>query len=276
MRRNVTAAHRSEPLMKQVCHCHSFDLVFCSPPYEAARTYDIEFNLRGQAWVDWAFARYLECVRVCRGLVLWVVEGSVRQFRWSATPALLMADLHRAGVRLRKPPAYKRHGIFGGGGKEWLRNDYEFCVCSSKGRLPFANNTAKGKPPKFPPGGAPSHRTKNGQRVKSGGYIPPALANPGNVITGNVGGGHLGSEIAHANEAPFPEWLAEFFIESFCPPGGRVLDPFGGSGTTMAVAIKTGRNSVSVDIRESQAALMLRREAEARQIVEQRKAAING
>jgi len=34
----------------------SCDLVFCSPPYEAARTYGIAFNLRGQAWVDWAVA----------------------------------------------------------------------------------------------------------------------------------------------------------------------------------------------------------------------------
>lgn len=50
----------------------SVDLVFCSPPYEAARTYGIDFNLRGDAWVEWAVDRYLECVRVCRGLVAWV------------------------------------------------------------------------------------------------------------------------------------------------------------------------------------------------------------
>lgn len=30
------------------------DLVMCSPPYEAARTYGINFALKGQAWVDWA------------------------------------------------------------------------------------------------------------------------------------------------------------------------------------------------------------------------------
>ena len=37
------------------------DLVFTSPPYCARRTYGIGFNLTGQAWVDWAFERYLEC-----------------------------------------------------------------------------------------------------------------------------------------------------------------------------------------------------------------------
>ncbi len=100
----------------------SVDLVFTSPPYEAARTYGVGFNLRGQQFVDWCVERYLECVRVCKGLVAWVIEGQTRQFRWSATPALLMADLHRAGVRLRKPPAFHRVGIPGSGGPDWLRN----------------------------------------------------------------------------------------------------------------------------------------------------------
>jgi hypothetical protein len=122
------------------------DLVFCSPPYEAARTYGIDFKLKGQDWVDWAVERFLECHRVSRGLTAWVVEGQTRKFRWSATPALLMADLHRAGVKLRKPPAYKRVGIPGSGGPDWLRNDYEFIVCASHGKLPWSDNTAMGHP----------------------------------------------------------------------------------------------------------------------------------
>ncbi len=89
------------------------DLVFCSPPYEDARTYNIDFRLKGQDWVDWAMPRFLECARVCKGLVAWVVEGRTRNFQWSATPALMMADLHRAGVKLRKPPNFHRNGIPG-------------------------------------------------------------------------------------------------------------------------------------------------------------------
>lgn len=74
----------------------------------------------------------------------------------------------------------------------------------------------------------------------------------------------MGSDLAHKNEAPFPEQLAEFFIKSFCPPGGTVLDLFSGSGTTAAVAAKLGRNSISVDIRESQRFLWEDRLEEAR------------
>lgn len=243
---------------------NSVDLVVCSPPYEDARTYGIGFSLKGQDWVDWAVERYVECVRVCRGLVVWVVEGKTKDFRWTATPALLMADLHRKGVKLRKPPIYKRIGIPGSGGPDWWRNDYEFCVCSSKGKLPWSYNTATGEPPKYGPGGNPSHRTKSGARVtksqtrrkadgsrpRDGVYKAPDKANPGNVIQCHGGGGHMGSKLAHENEAPFPETLVEPFIKCFCPPGGVVLDCFAGSGTTAAVAMRTGRHSISIDVRD--------------------------
>lgn len=90
-------------------------------------------------------------------------------------------------------------------------------------------------------------------------YLPPVIANPGNLIHMNVGGGLMGSSMAHDNEAPFPEQLAEWFIRSCCPPGGLVLDPFSGSGTTVAVAQTFGRLGLGIDIRQSQCELGARR-----------------
>jgi hypothetical protein len=255
----------------------SVDLVFGSPPYEDARTYGIDFKLKGQAWVDWMVDVFRASLHVSRGLVAFVVEGRTKNYQWTATPALLMADLHRAGVKLRKPPLYKRFGIFGSGGPDWLRNDYEFVICAAAGKLPWSDNTACGHPPKCKPGGAPTHRLKDGSRKatqaerklmgphrarrRAGlGYTPPELANPGNVIDcGAVGGGNMGDAICHENEAPFPEKLAEFFVKSFCPPGGVVLDPFSGSGTTAKVALTHGRSAVAMDVRESQIELTTRR-----------------
>ena len=69
----------------------------------------------------------------------------------------------------------------------------------------------------------------------------------------------MGSKLAHENEAPFPESLAEFFIKSFCPPEGIVLDPFSGSGTTAAVAYKNNRQFIGIDIRQSQVDLAYKR-----------------
>jgi site-specific DNA-methyltransferase (adenine-specific) len=69
----------------------------------------------------------------------------------------------------------------------------------------------------------------------------------------------MGSPLAHENEAPFPEKLAEFFVKSFCPPEGIVLDPFCGSGTTLAVAKRLNRHYQGIDIRQSQVDLATRR-----------------
>lgn len=238
----------------------SVDLVFTSPPYEAARTYGIEFKLRGEEWVEWAKARYLECLRVSKGLVAWVVEGQTRDYRYSATPALLMADLHRAGVHLRKPPIYLRGGIPGSGGPDWLKNRWEWIVCATNGgKLPWSDNTACGHPPVMRSGSYAGGRYPDGTK-KHRVYTPPALANPGNVIDCGAGGsGGFGNRLAFENEAPFPEQLAEFFVKSFCPPGGIVLDPFCGSGTTLAAAVKNGRNALGYDLRHSQIELTRRR-----------------
>ena len=247
------------------------DLVFCSPPYEDRRTYSMGYALAGEHWVRWAVARFEACLEVVKpgGLVAWVVNGQQDRFRWSATPALLMADLHRRGACLREPPIFARVGIPGSGGRDWLRNDRELIVCATRGRGPlaWADNLAMGAPAKYSAGGNLSHRTADGRRKNSGAtstprkYRVPDISNPGNLIRCKVGGGVMGDRLCHANEAPFPERLAEFFIRSFCPPGGTVLDPFAGSGTTAAVAKRWGRDAIAVDIRHSQIRLARRRVA---------------
>lgn len=230
-----------------------FDLVFCSPPYEAQRSYgELDFSLAGDDWVAWAVDCYMECLRVCKGLVAWVVEGYTDDFVYSSSPFLLMADLHRRGVKMRKTVVYQRNGIPGTGGPDWLRNDWEPIICGTKrGRLPFADCKALGSTPVVKHRRLATNRRAGGERKKEE-YSDPDTTNPGNVISGLTGGGCMGWKDAHENEAPFPEWLADFFVRSFCPPGGVVLDPFSGSGTTVAAAVKAGRRGVGIDARKSQ------------------------
>ncbi len=153
----------------------TFDLVFGSPPYEDARVYgELEYALKDQEWVEQIHAFFRAAVPKVKplGLVALVVgHGKTRDYKWSATPALLMADLHRAGFNLRCPPLYERIGIFGSGGKDYWRYDYEFVVVvqNGRGRIPWANNTACGHPPLWGPGGAASHRMTDGARVNQWG-----------------------------------------------------------------------------------------------------------
>jgi len=48
--------------------------------------------------------------------------------------------------------------------------------------------------------------------------------------------------------APFPLELATRLVRMFSFTGDTVLDPFCGSGTTMVAALRTGRNSIGVEI----------------------------
>lgn len=107
------------------------------------------------------------------------------------------------------------------------------------------------------------NRMANGEK-RAQSYDVPVKANPGCVVKVIVGGGAMGSALAHENEAPFPEKLAEFFIRSWCPPGGIVCDPFSGSGTTIRVAQDNGRIGIGFDLRQSQVELSMRRLAEVR------------
>ncbi len=105
-------------------------------------------------------------------------------------------------------------------------------------------------------------------------YLAPKLANPGTVLRVDVGGGRLGSDLAHSNEAPYPEGVPEFFIKTLCPPGGRVLDPFSGSGTTVSVARRLGRVGIGFDLRFSQCELGRRRLAEPPKVVKPKRATV--
>jgi hypothetical protein len=262
------------------------DLVFGSPPYCESRLYledgqNLGISRKTDAWVAWMVQVFQAAQAACKGLVAFVVAGQTNNYRWSAGPGLLIAELHRAGMNLRNPPIFHRVGIPSSGGPDWFRSDHEWIICTSKpGKLPWSDNTAMGQPPVYGPGGAPSHRRQDGSRVSGRAsmeecanvgphrarqqagqeYHPPEVANPGNVISIPVGGGLMGGDrFSSQNEAPFPEALARFFVLSFAPLGGWVCDPFLGSGTTAAVCKRYGRNFTGCDLRASQVALARKR-----------------
>lgn len=324
----------------------SVDLVFGSPPYMDARTYGIGAVRDCQEWVDWMLDVTTEAIRVSKGLVLWVVAGVQRDLCYWPGCEGLAWEWWKRGNQLWRPCIWWKvdcndggTGIPGSGGRQWLRNDWEYVLAFKReGWLPWADNVAMGSIPVCDQiGGEMSNRRADGTRVNLDGSDPwgkagrgnggrrqngnknigtnrrktgeyksvkrcvnrgadgkrkvnqamklmdvtaghdkdgntgradgrpmPKIANPGNciIVKARVGGGHMGDDRCHENEAPFPEDLAEFFVRSFCPPGGTVLDPFSGSGTTVAVAVKHGRNGIGVDIRPSQIELGKRRLAE--------------
>lgn len=163
----------------------SVDLLFTSPPYEKAREYgELKFNLSGQDWVDWMVRVVEAAAPKVKGLIAVNCEGQTKDYRYSCTPFLLIADLHRKGFNLRKPIAWERDGIPGSGGPDWLANRWEPIICvTMSGRLPWSDNAACGEPCRYGAGGPPSHRTVTGDRVnaqtttrKNRGKVEPQVA----------------------------------------------------------------------------------------------------
>jgi hypothetical protein len=274
----------------------SVDLTVTSPPYCDARTYGINAQRGCVEWVEWMLRVVAECQRVTRGPVIIVAAGVTRDRNyWPACEGLMWEWWKRGGdCQLYRPVFWHRVGIPGSGGKDWFRADVEYCMCFKRpGALVWSENTACGHKPKWAPGGEMSHRLSGGERrnqwgmrgngttrkpdgtmqkmsqpshqihtkhdENGQGYSVPAIANPGNLIRTINGGGNLGSELAHDNEAPYPVALVEFFVKSLCQPGGTVYDPFAGSGTTGQAAIWNGRNAILSDLRQSQCELTRRR-----------------
>lgn len=59
-----------------------------------------------------------------------------------------------------------------------------------------------------------------------------------------------GASLQQGHPAPFPADLAERLIRMFSFAGDTVLDPFAGSGSTVVAAMRSGRNSLSVEVEE--------------------------
>lgn len=57
-----------------------------------------------------------------------------------------------------------------------------------------------------------------------------------------------GASTRDGHPAPFPVELAERLIRMFSFAGDTVLDPFAGTASTSIAALRTGRNSIAVDI----------------------------
>lgn len=118
------------------------------------------------------------------------------------------------------------------------------------GQRPHHRPGRAGRPEATPPGAQP--QTNFGPTGKRHGKSHPAGKNPGDVweiATQPFSGAHF---------AVFPTELPRRCILAGCKPGGTVLDPFSGSGTTGMVAQRLGRKYIGIDLNAEYLELSLR------------------
>jgi site-specific DNA-methyltransferase (adenine-specific) len=238
----------------------SVDLVIGSPPYahKGLRYGDGDQPWPLEEWIPWMLSVTGEAVRLARNIVIWVVNGSVVKGNYRPAVEGLVYEAYKAGIVCERPAIWHKNAP--PNRHDWLSNSWEFCVAFRPANSErYFDWESIAEPPKYTNGGRFRQRGPDGTRVMSNPYPQNKLTRPKDVLRVTVGGGHMGHKLAHENEAPFPEKLVEPFVLTCTKPGGTVLDPFGGSGTTASVADRLGRNAISLDIRESQCELTARR-----------------
>ena len=247
------------------------DLVIGSPPYaEKGERYGNSRPWTTKDWIDWMVDVTYEAVRVSRNVVILVVNGAVRDGAYLPACEGLVWRCHEYGIICERHVIWHKNAT--PNRKDWFGNNWEFCLAfRPENSTRYFNWEAIAQPPKNRSGGRFRQRTKSGKRRLGNEYPKNKLARPRDVLRVTVGGGHMGSKLASLNEAPFPEKLVEPFILTCVPPDGTVLDPFCGSGTTLAVAERLGRKWIGIDSRESEVELSRRRIEEVRKT---RKAAV--
>ena len=225
---------------------NSIDIVVTSPPYDKIRDYKgYQLDLR-------AVGREIFRTLKEGGIAAVVMQDQTRDFGKTLTTFRTIVDwCDEIGFKLFESVIYRKHGAEGGWWKTRFRVDHEYMPIFLKGHRPayFDKETLK-LPSKH--GGKTmtggGTRLTNGVRIATRAIKINPLKCRGTVWEYLTAGD--GSRLKHLHPATFPERLPRDFIACFCPPGGVVLDPFCGSGTTLVAAANLSRRFIGIDIAE--------------------------
>lgn len=205
-------------------------------------------------WVAWMVNVVRQSLRVAP-VAMFVVNDPFRAGAYIPAVSMLEAACYAAGIIAERSLVWSKNAP--PNRKDWWGNGVERILAFKRAAagVPTWNWQAIATPPKHKNGGAFSQRDSKGERRKGGAYPQTKLTRPHDLIRATVGGGHLGHPLAHHNEAPYPEKLILPIVLALTNPGDLICDPFNGSGTTCAVALKNGRCAVGLDNRASQLTL---------------------
>jgi DNA modification methylase len=243
------------------------DLVVTSPPYFRQRDYTVAGQVGQEDSPSEYVRRLVEVFHEVRRVLkphgsLWVVLGDkYDDGELCGMPWRVALALQEDGWYLRSDVIWHKPNAMPSSTKTRPTTDHEYVFFLSKSRDYYYDADAIREPHvTF----TEKSRMRGGRRhFGQRGGTPEAGKNPG---SSNLHDGRwdqafhpLGrnkrtvwsiplSKFREAHFAVFPERLVELCIQASCPANGLVLDPFLGSGTTLLVARRLGRQFLGIDI----------------------------
>jgi len=256
----ITLHHGDALGVARTLEAGSVDCIVTSPPYFGLRDYGSE----GQYGLESTVADYVETMRALfselrRTLAddgtLWLNLGdsygknkSLRGIPWRAALALeadgwilrnsiIWAKQNGLPVNV-KDRFHSRHEtvfMFAKSPRYWFDLDAVRVPHSEASLKRYASGLNKQSHP------TAARNVSDGNEIAAG-FVPSKGVNPGDVWSIPA------KPFKEAHFAVMPPEIARRAIIAGCKPGGTVLDPFSGSGTTGMVAREEGRNYVGIDI----------------------------
>ncbi len=214
-------------------------LVVTSPPYNLGKAYERRISLSSYLEAQEATAATAVRVLADRGSLCWQVGNYVENGEVFPLDTLLYPIFKRLGLKLRNRIVWHfEHGLHC---TRRFSGRYETILWFTKGDNYVFNLDAVRVPSKYP-----GKRYYKGP--KAGQYsCNPLGKNPGDVWDiPNVKHNHIEKTI---HPCQYPVEMIERLVLSMTEPGGLVVDPYVGVGTTAVAAVLHGRRAAGADIK---------------------------
>ena len=236
----------------------SVDLICTSPPYAEQRTRQYG-GIPPDEYAAWYAPIAQELARVLRrpsgSYILNVKESLINGQRSFWVYDTVRAHVEQAGLRWHDTLIWRKtNGYPAGAQRHRLRDAWEHLYHFTHSNKPYLAREAVARPVSA---STIAHRKFRSQQIDvrihhHSGYSgnrkrmsDVEIVYPDNVLEIGVGGHN--AESLEWHPARFPLSLPAWLIRAMCPPGGLVLDPFMGSGTTAVAAEDAGRPWVGIE-----------------------------
>ncbi|PMS37279.1 site-specific DNA-methyltransferase (adenine-specific) [Trinickia symbiotica] len=227
----------------------SIDLIVADPPYGLGKDYGNDSDmLAGEAFLSWT-RQWLELAipKLKESGSLYVFctwQYAPEIFSFLKTKLKMVNEIiwdrrvpSMGGTTRRFTSVHDNIGFFA------VSRDYYFDL--DPVRIPYDAATKKAR----------SRKLFEGSRWLELGYNPKDVWSVSRLHRQHA------ERVDHPTQKPLE--IVERMVLSSCPPGGRVLDPFMGSGTTAVACARHGRAFVGYEINESYCAIARERVAAA-------------